>query len=642
MAVAPVGAATISVGSHILAPDTPAQQVEISVSGGNLVSGVNLAAQVGDGGPELANYGLPAGTDGPAIAAVDLTTGTIFGTKPATQFPMGDAIPQFVNYGLMLTEPGESVAAQGLLVTLTIDTSGFSTGTWDLLLGDVLPELGHVQHRFRPDDGHDHQRLDHDGLARRRQLRWTGQRRRRVDPRVALAAGFRRNWFDGDFNGDGQVNDADAAILAAHWGTGSEEQSTPSPNRPRSSCWPAVCCSRCCFGFGWHVPERSEGRGLPGATAGLPSSAEASIDIVNVVADIVANSATPFQGVPPIDQLAPQTPLTSLRRQLPRPGRAGANVNSRSKAPGVVNVSPGPSAVSRVTRTSAPGTPYEAASTASFAVTGLSLVFVKSTTARFSAGSRQAPVSTASVVTHQFAVHCQSARTVGISPCELGRPGHLAGVEVAAQLPPQADDLAKKRGVVLVLDHVGVEPADLLAEDELLAGLHPQGEVLRRRRRGRPGRTSGSPRRRRPGRPAPGRRTASARSGSRRTSWMYGSALHSVVSMRSVGMAARMRVQQRPVALGPPVAAAERMAVRRVEAQRRRGRGDLVDVDALHAALVHQPQHDLADLAPARAPSSGTSRPARTGLPSRLLAAVGLDDTACRLRPSWRRAGRRW
>jgi hypothetical protein len=36
-------------------------------------------------------------------------------------------------------------------------------------------------------------------------------------------------WLEGDFNGDGNVNDADAAILAAHWGEGGGEEPVPEP-----------------------------------------------------------------------------------------------------------------------------------------------------------------------------------------------------------------------------------------------------------------------------------------------------------------------------------------------------------------------------------------------------------------------------
>jgi hypothetical protein len=35
--------------------------------------------------------------------------------------------------------------------------------------------------------------------------------------------------LDGDFNNDGIVNDADAAILAAHWGEGVGGESVPEP-----------------------------------------------------------------------------------------------------------------------------------------------------------------------------------------------------------------------------------------------------------------------------------------------------------------------------------------------------------------------------------------------------------------------------
>jgi hypothetical protein len=43
---------------------------------------------------------------------------------------------------------------------------------------------------------------------------------------VAMAGA---GWFDGDFNADGNVNGADAAILAAHWGEGVGEEPVPEP-----------------------------------------------------------------------------------------------------------------------------------------------------------------------------------------------------------------------------------------------------------------------------------------------------------------------------------------------------------------------------------------------------------------------------
>lgn len=117
-------ASTITVGNHLLLPDTPGQTVQIFVTGGDAVSGLNLFAQVGDGGPELTDFSLPAGTDGPAISSVDLKTGTIFDGIPDGQTDTG-SIPQVVNYFIAITAAGGSVPADGLLTTLTIDTTGF-------------------------------------------------------------------------------------------------------------------------------------------------------------------------------------------------------------------------------------------------------------------------------------------------------------------------------------------------------------------------------------------------------------------------------------------------------------------------------------------------------------------------------------
>ena len=138
---APAKAATISVGDHVLLANLPGQPVPIFVTGGEPVSGLNLFAQVGDGGPELIDFGLPAGTDGPEITNVDLKTGTIFEAIPDPQ-TMALGSPQVANFFIAISAPGGSVPADGLLATLTIDTTGFSSGTWDLLFSGVLPDLG--------------------------------------------------------------------------------------------------------------------------------------------------------------------------------------------------------------------------------------------------------------------------------------------------------------------------------------------------------------------------------------------------------------------------------------------------------------------------------------------------------------------
>lgn len=225
-------AITITVGDHTLAANTPGQQVQIMVSGGEQVSGLNLQVQVGDGGPELADFGLAPGVDGPAITAVDLTTGTIFaGVSEDEYSETGPRIPQYVCYSLAMTETGASVPATGLLATLTIDTTGFQGGTWDLRLGNVLPELGPYNSDFAPTpatilNGSISITLPGDANL---------DGRVDEDDAVILAAHWHQTsgmtWSDGDFNGDGKVNDADASIMATRWlvGTGGEMTPIPEP-----------------------------------------------------------------------------------------------------------------------------------------------------------------------------------------------------------------------------------------------------------------------------------------------------------------------------------------------------------------------------------------------------------------------------
>ncbi|MFC1758877.1 hypothetical protein ACFL2H_08925 [Planctomycetota bacterium] len=110
----------------------------IFVGGRQSVAGINLFAQVGDGGPERIDLGLSAGTDGPAITAIDLKGSSIFSTVPDVPF-YDLAIPQVAFGTIALQQPDAFVVADGLLATLTVDTTGFFAGTFDLLLGDLLP-----------------------------------------------------------------------------------------------------------------------------------------------------------------------------------------------------------------------------------------------------------------------------------------------------------------------------------------------------------------------------------------------------------------------------------------------------------------------------------------------------------------------
>jgi hypothetical protein len=125
----------ISIGDHLVAPDQPGQQIQVYVSGQLPVQGVEFNLQVADGGPELGGL-----VDGPKIQDIDVLGGTIFssnnlGTRD-DDGPHPDSYPQ-IEWRSTATESG-TVIAEGLLATLTIDTSGFSAGTWALHARDTL------------------------------------------------------------------------------------------------------------------------------------------------------------------------------------------------------------------------------------------------------------------------------------------------------------------------------------------------------------------------------------------------------------------------------------------------------------------------------------------------------------------------
>jgi hypothetical protein len=124
-AAPPTVAATIDAGTHLLAPNTPGQQVPILVTGGEPISGIDLFVQIGDGGAVV------GGDDtGPIITNLDLVTGAIFATNNSGVFT--DPTPLI--WGATTTTTSGTVSASGVLATLTIDTTGILTGQFDLIL----------------------------------------------------------------------------------------------------------------------------------------------------------------------------------------------------------------------------------------------------------------------------------------------------------------------------------------------------------------------------------------------------------------------------------------------------------------------------------------------------------------------------
>ncbi|MBN2291312.1 MAG: PEP-CTERM sorting domain-containing protein [Pirellulales bacterium] len=226
----PAQAATIDVGNRFLIPNKADQVVRIMVSGGEQVSGLNFFAQIGDGGPELSEFGLDPGTPAPTITAVDIKSGTIFDGIPDDQ-SNDYSIPQVAMYSIAITEPEGSVPADGVLATLTFDTTGYTTGTWDFLLTGVLPdfpggpfdtelvstripELNNIQNGTI-------------SIAIAGDCNLDG----RVDEKDAtiLATNWKMGtiygnvvgggvgWTGGDLNNDGRVNNLDAEIIAVNW-----------------------------------------------------------------------------------------------------------------------------------------------------------------------------------------------------------------------------------------------------------------------------------------------------------------------------------------------------------------------------------------------------------------------------------------
>lgn len=141
MLAGPIGSAvavpTIDVGTIVLEPNTANQVVEIYVHGGDEVTGLDFHVMVANGGLEMEATGaIPTGTGirGPSITAVDIVTGTIFANNNTGQVDSlaGLSFPQ-LGFRSTSTQSG-SVVAEGLLARVTLDTTGYFEGSFDLSL----------------------------------------------------------------------------------------------------------------------------------------------------------------------------------------------------------------------------------------------------------------------------------------------------------------------------------------------------------------------------------------------------------------------------------------------------------------------------------------------------------------------------
>ena len=128
----------IDVGSHDLLPDTPGQTIEVYVTGGQPIVGTNLNVQIADGlntaGPVFQGVDQVLENIIGTTYGVDAITGTLFDAPNNNGGQDNSYIGPQVIAAVVVTPQNTTVAADGLLATLTIDTTGVFAGTYDLKL----------------------------------------------------------------------------------------------------------------------------------------------------------------------------------------------------------------------------------------------------------------------------------------------------------------------------------------------------------------------------------------------------------------------------------------------------------------------------------------------------------------------------
>ena len=133
--------AVLTVGTNPLLPNTKNQVVNIfmTATGGDNTRGMNFYALVADGGPGNVLTG-PGSIVGPKITAMNIVgAGMLF--APPNNTGQNDPTTGFFGpqgSGASTTTPSAAIpvpAGLVLLGSITFDTTGFLSGTWDLNMG---------------------------------------------------------------------------------------------------------------------------------------------------------------------------------------------------------------------------------------------------------------------------------------------------------------------------------------------------------------------------------------------------------------------------------------------------------------------------------------------------------------------------
>lgn len=123
-----------NVGSWTFDGNTTGNRIPVYVTGGDLITGATIVAQLGNVDPGDPSSLLP----GPSIT-FDLT-GTIF-DLPGTVFGSAATGSPQVALATALLDLNQNATGNGLIATVVVDTTGFDSGTYTLTLESLAGDF---------------------------------------------------------------------------------------------------------------------------------------------------------------------------------------------------------------------------------------------------------------------------------------------------------------------------------------------------------------------------------------------------------------------------------------------------------------------------------------------------------------------